>query len=251
MNCTACRRLIEDFHDDEMTEKRAAAVRNHLAGCPACTGELQVLKSEQALFERYRRNQDSEVSGAESKWESIRESIAGIGERSEPQRWAGQNPSSHRLDWLQYLTGFPLVRQAAFAVLLVALSIAGTLIIVNKNHSNPSAPVGSTSAETEGRTAPVSIDANSTGLESAMRAVRRAEQEYIQAIQLLNEIVARRKPSLDPRLVREIERNLKAIDESITATRKAYYERPSDPELAQFMLAAYSKKVELLQELAT
>jgi hypothetical protein len=93
--------------------------------------------------------------------------------------------------------------------------------------------------------------AGDKGLEAAVRAIQRAEQEYLQAIQVLSAIVDQRKSTLQAGLVQEMERNLKSIDESIAATRQAYYSHPSDPYLAQYMLAAYSKKVELLQELAS
>jgi hypothetical protein len=49
----------------------------------------------------------------------------------------------------------------------------------------------------------------------------------------------------------ELERNLKAIDENIEATRRAFREHPSDPEYALYMLAAYARKVDLLQEVAS
>jgi hypothetical protein len=51
-------------------------------------------------------------------------------------------------------------------------------------------------------------------------------------------------------LVAELDRNPKTIDEAIASAQKAYHAHPADPELAQYMLRAYQRKVELLQELA-
>jgi len=250
MNCKECRNLIEDYHDGELAENMSPAVRSHLAECSACAAELEILNSEHALFERYRMGRDNERSQSRADWEGLRAKIARQEERaSEPQK-PEERPRALGFGWLQFLTGSSLIRQAAFAAVLVGLSITGTLLIVKRNRPQPSEPANAQQSFMK-ENLPVSADARSAGLESAMRAVRRAEQEYLQAIQLLGEIVDRRKPSLDPRMVQEMERNLKAIDASIEATRRAYYERPTDPELAQYMLAAYSKKVELLQELAT
>ena len=250
MNCKQCRRLIEAYHDGELDEKTTLEMGRHIAECKTCAAELDILKSEYALFERYRLSRQSEMADSAPKWEAVRQ---GIARRPVAAQSSGRDSSASGLGWLHKFTGSSLIRQAAFATLLVCLSVAGTLMIVHRNQPQPSAPVpmAQVPQETNRQIAPVPADNHSTGLESAMRAVRRAEQEYIQAIELLGEIVDRRKPNLDPQLVREMERNLKAIDASIEATRKAYYERPSDPELAQFMLAAYSKKVELLQELVT
>jgi hypothetical protein len=249
MNCSQCRRFIEDYHDGELADTWIPGVKAHLAECVKCGAEFETLKSERVLFERYRTNREEECSRLRPDWQGLR---AGISRRdaSESNRGRQRESEGHSgFGRLRFLTGSPLVRQAAFAALLVVLSITGTLLIVNRNHPRPAEPVIA-QQHVAVENLPVTADARATGLESAMRAVRRAEQEYLQAIQLLGEIVDRRKPSLDPRMVREMERNLRAIDAGIEATRKAYYERPSDPELAQYMLAAYSKKVELLQELA-
>ncbi len=249
MNCKECRRLLEDYHDHELSERKSDAVRVHLGGCARCAAELRILESERALFERYRANQADEAAASGSGWESVQERISRLDERatSRPHRV----PDGGGFGWLRSFMGSPLLRQAAYATLLIAVSVAGTLIMVRRDRSSTPQTLVSGPAQHQGKVVPAAAEADNAGLDSAMRAVRRAEQEYIQAIQLLNEIVDRRKPSLDPRLVREMELNLKSIDQSIAATRRAYYERPSDPELAQYMLAAYSKKVELLQELAT
>ncbi len=251
MNCKECRKLLEEFHDGELAEEGASGVRRHLAACPACSAELEVLKSEQALFERYRAGQADEAAAAVPKWGSVRESIAAREEQIRRAHEGVYPAAMERSGWFRFLTGSSLIRQAAFATLLVALSIAGTLIIVNRSHRMSSAPSDLSAGRATPGPVPVAVDSENAGLDSAMQAVRRAEQEYIQAIQLLNGILNKRKPGLDPRLVMEIETNLRTIDESIAATRRAYYARPMDPELAQYMLAAYSKKVELLQELVT
>jgi hypothetical protein len=80
-------------------------------------------------------------------------------------------------------------------------------------------------------------------LQNALLAIQRAEREYVEAIRVLSGIVEVHKTSLDPKLAAELERNLKAIDEAIASTQKAYHEHPTDPELAQYMLAAYQKGV--------
>jgi hypothetical protein len=81
--------------------------------------------------------------------------------------------------------------------------------------------------------------------------VQRAEQEYLRAIQQLSAVVEKQKSTLDPRVIADLQRNLKLIDEHIAATRNAYYAHPQDPELGLFMLAAYSRKVQLLQDLTS
>lgn len=84
----------------------------------------------------------------------------------------------------------------------------------------------------------------------AMQKIQRAERDYVDAIKVLNAAVSKRKSTFDPRLLAAFEKNLTIVDGMIAQTRKAYGDHPGDPEIAQYMLLAYAKKVELLRELA-
>jgi hypothetical protein len=129
------------------------------------------------------------------------------------------------------------MRQALFAAALIVISVSATLLVVRFNGA--------------GRQETVVRNESPKGLEAALLSIQRAEREYIDAIRVLSDILEKQKKSMDPRVVAEVEINLKIIDESIAATRQAYHEHPTDPELAHYMLSAYSKKVEILQELTT
>ena len=133
------------------------------------------------------------------------------------------------------------LRLALGACALIILSVSATLVTVQYYHSRY-ASNGERISTAQG---------GERNLAAALRSIQHAEQEYLDAIRVLSAIVDKRKASLEPSLLAEMEANLRAIDESIAATRKAYQAHPSDPELAQFMLAAYSRKVELLLDLAS
>jgi anti-sigma factor RsiW len=126
-------------------------------------------------------------------------------------------------------TGF--WRQSLLAAALIVLSVGATLLAV--------------------RYYEVRKPERASTLEQALQSIQNAEREYTDAIQILSQIVDRKKQTMDPQLIAELEANLKAIDENIAVARKAYHEHPADAELAHYMLAAYSRKVELLQELAS
>lgn len=94
------------------------------------------------------------------------------------------------------------------------------------------------------------LDPSQYKLYRAMQQIQRAQQEYLDAIRILTTAVNQRKASLDPMLIADFERNLRVIDESIAATRRAYLANPKDADVAQFLLAAYAKKVHFLQDVA-
>jgi len=81
--------------------------------------------------------------------------------------------------------------------------------------------------------------------------VGQAEQKYLAAIAILSRDVKKRGSTLDPELRARFEETLVVIDRTIADTRQAVGRRPTDPEAVRYMLTAYAKKVEVLQELAS
>ena len=86
---------------------------------------------------------------------------------------------------------------------------------------------------------------------TAQELVREAEQKYLAAITILSRDLKNRGSALDPHLRAQFESALVAIDRTIAETRQAVHQRPSDPQVVQYMLTAYAKKVEVLQEMAS
>ncbi len=95
------------------------------------------------------------------------------------------------------------------------------------------------------------LDPSEQRLQIVRMKIRSAEGDYLDAIRILTSAAHKRKPKLDPQLVATLGRNLKMIDQTIAATRRAYATNPEDPDLAQYMLTAYARKVQVLEELAS
>ncbi len=261
MKCGDLQDLIEDYHDGRLDAELAASVQLHLGNCPQCAEALVVMQNEEKLYLSYRETLERDLVVKPEIWSHVRARIEAEGIIAPDAR----NLPSRGMQlgrWLSFLGGPHWARQLGFAALLVVLSIAGTLFFVrnraditSNSRMQPVSVPAPGSTPMPARPAELQTGTNDIpserSLEAAVRAIQRAERDYLDAIHLLNDIVDHRKPSLDPKLVRELDSNLKAIDANIAATRKAYYAHPSDPYLAQYMLTAYGKKVELLQELAS
>jgi anti-sigma factor RsiW len=223
MNCEGVRLHIEDYHDGELPGELAGQVAAHLRTCHGCGRELELLQAEDRLYRTYAAGLAGQLSSERGIWERVDA--------------AARLRSARRHGWVEAIRSALSLRRLAYASLLIILSVAGTLLtvrILNERQAE------STLSSGEGR-----------DFESAMRSIARAEKEYEKAILLLSDVVEKRRSTLDPMLVAELEKSLKTIDENIAATRKAFREHPSDPEYALYMLAAYARKVELLQEIAS
>jgi len=77
-----------------------------------------------------------------------------------------------------------------------------------------------------------------------------AERQQLQAIAILARDIATRRPELDAAKVVQYEEALVVIDRTIIDTRHAVRAKPNDPVAVQHMLAAYGKKIDVLEEMA-
>ena len=243
MKCTKVNDLLSDYHHGELDSRTAAEVSGHLRTCAACAAAISSLENETRAYEAFAVAEASSLQIGPRTWESV---CARVAQASVYPEEKGRPHYSNST----YFSLSRLGQQAAFAAVLVTLSVAGTLIAVrywpSPPESMPRQQRGAADGPRAGRP-----DSKRNALEDALLAIQQAEQDYIQAINLLSSIVEKRKSSLDPRLAAALERNLRAIDQAIDSTRKAYRDRPQDPERALYMLRAYARKVELLQELVS
>jgi len=231
--------MLEDHHDGELEEPLAAEVTAHLRDCPKCGSELAKLEREARLYEAYAAKTESALEPPPDLWQRALESpgtvLRPVAYDNRPVGWTR---------WLSALVpASSWARQAVAAMLLVAISITCTLIIGEHYRAKKIASLEETSTTAD--------TSEEKSLETALKSIQRAEQEYLTAIRELSAIVEKQKTSLDPRVVAELQTSIRLIDEHIAATRKAYYAHPKDAELALYMLAAYSRKVELLQDLTS
>lgn len=223
MNCEQARMLLLERLNEGAAAPIPQEVERHLAGCEACSREAAWLSAEERLVSRYRNSRLEGLRIPSGAWERIeaagRNRVRGVGS------WIGIHGRFER-QWL---------RQLAFAAALV-VATAGLTLLAVRNFAPDS-------------TTPVAERAGSGTLDEALQAIDLAERQYQEAIRVLGKAVEKRKHNLDPTLVAELEKNLKAVDAGIEAARRAYREHRADTELAYYMLSAYRKKVEILQEI--
>jgi anti-sigma factor RsiW len=300
MNCERCKNELEDFLYGELGEARAAEVRAHLGDCAVCAALRDEIERENELFGRFYEQTSIEPSA--EMWEAIR---ARINSEAREQAQIGRgawSPAFRLLNSGSLKAGLhalfrrarsvafgrllapATLRQAAFAALLIGLSVAATTIYLKLRES------GSKNFVNKGeKTAPVpppqqgampspspSVDIAGAGpnngapmlkgvqpqinrvapprrltdQELMNRQIARAEREYQKAIILLDQAIAKQRDRLDPALIKQYESSLALIDDSINASRRAFRERPDDPTAGQFLLAVYAKKLDLMQDIA-
>lgn len=279
MNCERCQIELEDFLYGELAERLASEVRQHLAGCTVCEAERDRLESENAMFAEF--YEQTAIDPVAESWEVVRVRIA-----AEPARQVREEKTSWWQTNLGWLLAPTLARQAALAVLLVAVSVATTMWLMRRGNDEkqiaelkpsptvtpqsgepnttpvpktelaivePTKPKSDATRETvairqeSGRQLPVrQLNDN----ELLAQQLVRAEREYQSAIKLLDRAVAKRRGEIEPEAFKKYESSLALIDSSIAQSKQALRQFPTDAAAGQFLLAAYARKVELMQEIA-
>jgi hypothetical protein len=282
MNCEQCQIELEDFLYGELKSARAMEIGSHLAACADCRRVRASLEREAEVFSRY--HEQAALEPSSEMWEAVRERIGGrasVARRAESwlARWR---------EWLSFgvpgsLLGSAALRQAAFAAILIAVSVTATALYfsMRENSGQPSSggetvksvtpqpepsvtPTGTPGVPPSNNERPEQMVSDQPAVhkppkpaprpltedELIRQQLARVEREYQQTIQLLDRRIARRKDNLDPALLAHYQSNLALIDNSIVASRRALREQPKDPIAAQFLLAAYARKVELMEEIA-
>jgi hypothetical protein len=260
MNCERCQSELEDFLYGELSEALAAGIRAHLGACMTCAVMRDEIERENELFARFYERTALEPSG--QMWEAIRSRID-----AKP----ALQPAPSGGGWLTWLFRPAVARQMAFAAVLIALSVAATTFFLKRDKeerqiaANQNPPVAVTTPQPAATPAPAMTPSPAPVVKPVQPLVRRkpltdqeilnqqlgrAEREYRNAIKMLDQAIVKRKDSLDPALFKQYESSLALIDSSIAESRRALRERPNDLAAGQFLLAAYARKVELMQDIA-
>ncbi len=287
MNCDDYASMMEKSLDDELEEEQAQRLASHLAGCKDCAREYQLLQREREIYSEYSNSRPIEVSPplwsairarleAESqpgRWSSLRNWLTAVitTPRLSPALTAGlvlmvlavslvllrywrleRHGSQHAVEVQSakqereptLRSPVPPVERhpPASAVANEQQSVSGRFSVRRQQSGRETlgAPQTKTAVATRGRNGP-----------TVEQLVREAEQKYLAAVQLLSRDVRKRGPTLDPDVRARFEETLAAIDRTIADTRQAVRQRPADPEAVRYMLTAYAKKVEVLQEMAS
>jgi anti-sigma factor RsiW len=214
--------LLDDFAGGELGERERGAVERHLAGCAACSAEVEALR---ALLDETRFLPRG-IAPPRDLW-------AGVAARLEPRGDAKVIPFRPRQAWQPPRW---VLAMAASLVLVVTTALVTARV------------VGGGAGEAETRLPDVVVTGTRPAAPTAFAAFQPAERDYQRAIGELQALLETQKHRLAPQTVATLEANLRIIDEAIRQSRAALEKDPNSPELAQMLSGVYEAKVETLRQ---
>jgi len=215
MRCRKANDYISRSVDCELVGREAARLERHLASCGECralVADLRAIAGGAAKLDA--------PEPSDNVWKRIRAGLAAADLK--PSR-AGLGTDRRPLFGL----GVPALRYAGVAALAVVLVVSG--VVVGLRLGRQGLPVGPEAGE-----------------KYTLAKLDEAERYYQQAIKSLSEAFASEKGALAPQVAELFDRNLSVIDATIQACRRAVLAEPDDLQARNFLLAAYTEKVTLL-----
>lgn len=211
---------LSAFLDGDLLPDDRAACEGHLARCAECRSALVEIEAVV-----HAAHQFPSQTPAADLWPAIASRLDAPGSPARAASWAKRRVT------------FSLPELALAASLLVAVSAGVSWLAANREPSTGRAPAQPVVRAVSEPFAPVSDIQRATF----------ADAQFDAAVSDLEQILAEHRDALDPRTVRVLERNLKAIDEAIRQARAALDADPANPYLNSHLVDARQRKLDLLR----
>jgi anti-sigma factor RsiW len=215
MRCRKAHEYISRSVDGELKGREAARLERHLASC----GECRVLQEDmRRIVDRAAKLETPEPS--DRVWRNVKTRLA-----AGSLKPSLEGPASEKRPFFGW--GVPAMRLAGAAALALVLIASGIFVGLRLGRQTTSL-------------------SPAAGERYTLAKLDEAERYYQQAIRSLSEAFAAQKGTLAPQVAELFDRNLSVIDATIQACRRAVLEEPDDLEARNYLLAAYTEKVTLL-----
>lgn len=223
IRCADIQEEVSSWVDGELDPSRAETVEKHLESCALCAAFHQDLRSIRAGV-----NGLEPLDPPERLWTNLRFQLEAEGLiRSKPREsfWAALLPKR-----------LPDLKPAWSGAILALFLGIGSLLVYDLTTRSPLVPVPAVSTSHQ---------------EAVLEELRKAEANYRAAIEALSASSREKLESLDPVLAQVFHDNLATMDYYLNECKRAVENSPENPLAHRYLLAAYQKKVELMQTIVT
>ena len=223
MNCIDIQEALSSWLDQSLDNVQVEKLDRHMETCPDCSNffkDLKIIRQSTQLLDP--------IEPPQKIWRDLQLQLL-----SE----AHIQPGSQESFWVRYLPkGFPTLKSAWGTAILGLFLISSSFLLYDwlpEPHLEPTF-TGLMSHE-----------------EVLIKELKKAESNYQLAINALRLGTQRRLESLDPTLAQVFKDNLATMDYYLNECKQAIKNSPQNPLAHRYLLAAYQKKVELMQTVLT
>jgi hypothetical protein len=214
MRCSAAKKMISEYIDDSLNSGKTQSLESHLKTCQGCQ------KLKQDLFRiKQSAGELESLSPSANVWMKIKTKL-------DTDKQEIFTPLPQKRPWYT-LPAFQFSAGAAFVlVIVISLSIWGPLFRGGDEFLTLSKQQQYTLAKLD-----------------------EAEKHYLLALKALEEAAAAQEKDLDPQVAEIFKAHLEVVNISIAACKQAVLGDPEDLESRNYLLAAYKKKTDLINQM--
>ncbi len=218
MRCSKARKLISEYIDGSLQARKSALLEQHLDLCLDCKHLLEEFK---AIVEGAQKLEA--VAPSDQVWLKIK---AGL--KPEKQKVLAFKPQKRA--WFSLVFSGPKLKYALSSVVILVF-IAGIVILGLRYWTGKDF-----------------LDRGDLQ-KYTLAKLDEAERHYKKAIKALGEAISAQEGQMDPKVAQVFKSNLEVIDASIMACRQMVLQNPENIDARNFLLAAYRKKMNFLNEM--
>jgi tetratricopeptide (TPR) repeat protein len=218
MRCSKARKLISEYIDGSLQERKSASVEQHLGVCPDCKHFLEDLKM---IVEDAKKLEEHLPS--DQTWLKIKSRL-----KPEEQRVLAFKPQKRARFSLIFSP--PKLKYVLSSAVILAFIVG--VVILGLRHW-------------------VGTDFLYKGdpQKYTLAKLDEAERHYQKAIKALREAISAQEGQMDPQLAQVFKSNLEVIDSSIKVCRQVVLQNPENIDARNYLLAAYKEKLNFLNEM--
>jgi len=215
MRCRKVHGFISRSVDGELEANESVRLERHLETCSECRSLLEDLRRIVGAAAELGTPEPSE-----KVWRNVRAGLAGGGSKAPVEGITVERRPFFGM-------GLPAFRFAGAAALAIVLIVSSVVVGLRLGR----------------RTGPSGLEA---GERYTLAKLDEAERYYRQAIKSLSEAFTAGRGALAPQVAEVFDRNMAVIDATIQACRRSVLDEPDDLEARNYLMAAYTRKITLL-----
>jgi hypothetical protein len=218
MRCSKARKLISEYIDGSLQDRKRAYVEQHLEVCPDCKHLLEDFKTIVQDSKKLEK-----LVPSDQTWIKIK---AGL----EPEEQRVLDFKPRKRGWLGLIFSPPKLKYVLSSVVILAFIVGAVILGLRYWTGKDSLARGDLQKYT-------------------LAKLDEAESHYQKAIKALGEAISAQEGQMDPQIAQVFKSNLEVIDASIMACRQLVLQNPENIDARNYLLAAYREKMNFLNEM--
>ena len=209
MRCEEIAVELDAYLTGELEPEKSIEIKRHILQCSDCRTELARIQKENALYKEFQ----STIGIPDTAWIDVQVERV----RSKTGAVSATRNSRSPIHWWTW---------AAAAAVLLAIGLAWHFVV-----RQPASEIAT------------------NGASVSSPPIQQVMNDFEQATALLQTSYEEKKKSLDPQLVKELDRNLEVTRTAIAECKQVLKTNPGNDQAVEFLVLGFEKQISILRQI--